>query len=301
MYKFLFLLAFLFLMSCSDRDNGKKENPDEPVLCNFDETAFDESVFDHKIDSVKEKIVAIGDIHGDMGALIEVLYKAEIIDENLHWHAGKTILVQAGDILDRGNDEVMILSWLEKLKEEAEHAGGKIFTLTGNHEVLNVQGNFSFVSEAGFSSFIEAGTPRELAFTPGGQCARYLSRNFVILDLAGNIFVHGGVFPENVTQGIPAINKNFSKWMRGIGIEPDDSEMDVLWSREYSLYLNCELLKETLDLLNAKRMIVGHTVQDEINSACDGTLFRIDTGMLNNFGGPRQALVIENDNVSFIK
>ena len=298
MLKYLLFSVLLILVSCSN--NGHETVPPVPV-CEFDEAKADYSVFDDKIDTAPQKIVAFGDIHGDMTAVIDVLYKSGMIDENLHWKAGETVLVQTGDFLDRGDDELEIIDYFEKLKGEAESNGGKFYTLNGNHEVMDVGGDFSFVSETGITSFTDAGLPRELAFTPGGQCARYLSRNFIILDIAGNIFVHGGVFPEDITEGIPDINKKFSNWMRGTGVHPDDIEMNVLWSREYSLYLDCDLLKQTLDLLGAKRMIVGHTIQDEINSSCDGLLLRIDTGMFSGFGGPRQALVIENDTVSFIK
>lgn len=298
MYRFLFFSVLLTFISCS---NDRHDSVPPVPVCEFDEANADYSVFDEKIDTAPEKIVAFGDIHGDMTAIIDVLYKSGIIDENLHWNAGETVLVQTGDFIDRGDDELEVLDYFEKLKGEAENRGGKFYTLNGNHEVMNVQGNYSYTSTAGFETFIEAGLPREFAFTPGGQCARYLSRNHIALNIAGNIFVHGGVFPEDITEGIPQINKKFSDWMRGIGTEPDDTETKIVWSRDYSLSLDCELLKQSLDLLGAKRMIVGHTIQEEVNSACEGLLFRIDTGMFSGFGGPRQAIVIENDVVSFIK
>lgn len=46
------------------------------------------------------------------------------------------ILCQVGDILDRGDDEVAINYWLERLEREAMRAGGALYILNGNHEVL---------------------------------------------------------------------------------------------------------------------------------------------------------------------
>ncbi len=49
----------------------------------------------------------------------------------------------------------------------------------------------------------------------------------------------------------------------------DDSP---IWSRHYSDEpgnSDCALLDEALDALGATRMVVGHTVQDAIVSACD--------------------------------
>jgi hypothetical protein len=49
-----------------------------------------------------EKIVAIGDIHGDLEALFSILLKSGIIDEHGRWIAVNTFLVQTGDIFDKG-------------------------------------------------------------------------------------------------------------------------------------------------------------------------------------------------------
>jgi hypothetical protein len=49
-----------------------------------------------------ERIVAIGDIHGDLEALFSILLKSGIIDEHGRWIAVNTFLVQTGDIFDKG-------------------------------------------------------------------------------------------------------------------------------------------------------------------------------------------------------
>jgi hypothetical protein len=48
-----------------------------------------------------------------------------------------------------------------------------------------------------------------------------------------------------------------------------------------------------MEKLGVKRMVVGHTVQDQgINAACDGTVWRIDVGLSKAYGGPIQVLEI---------
>ena len=60
--------------------------------------------------------------------------------------------------------------------------------------------------------------------------------------------------------------------------------------------VNCEQLADVLKKLGAKRMIVGHTVQDKgINSACDDTLWRIDVGLAKLYDGPIQVLELPRD------
>ena len=41
----------------------------------------------------------------------------------------------------------------------------------------------------------------------------------------------------------------------------------------------CADLKQALAALGARRLVVGHTVQPEINEACDGSVVRIDVGL----------------------
>ena len=58
-----------------------------------------------------ERIVAVGDIHGDYGNYIEVLRAAGLVDKKGKWSGGKTHLVQTGDIPDRGPDTGKEQGW----------------------------------------------------------------------------------------------------------------------------------------------------------------------------------------------
>jgi translation elongation factor P/translation initiation factor 5A len=87
-----------------------------------------------------EKIVAVGDIHGDYDAFKTILQGTGLIDKKLHWTGGKTHLVQIGDVLDRGEYAKEIFDLMMKLEKEAKEAGGKLHMLIGNHEELNITG-----------------------------------------------------------------------------------------------------------------------------------------------------------------
>ena len=84
------------------------------------------------------KIVAVGDLHGAYDGFLEILKRTNIVDERLRWIAGKTHLVQMGDVMDRGPDARRIFDLMMKLEKEAAKAGGKIHALIGNHEMMNV-------------------------------------------------------------------------------------------------------------------------------------------------------------------
>jgi hypothetical protein len=89
-----------------------------------------------------ERVVAVADLHGDYDRFVFILSHPEVglIDADLHWAAGKTHLVQLGDILDRGPDARRILDLLRSLETEAAAAGGKVHVLLGNHEEMNITG-----------------------------------------------------------------------------------------------------------------------------------------------------------------
>jgi len=123
----------------------------------------------------------------------------------------------------------------------------------------------------------------------------------VVLNISGNIFLHGGVLPEHVGMGFDIINDKFSNWLKGTEKKPSETLMETVLTRVYSENLDCKLLETTLNLLNAKRMIVGHTVQSKIKSECGDKLFLIDTGMSSYFDGPKQALVIESGKTYIIE
>ena len=71
-----------------------------------------------------EHIVAVGDIHGDYGQLVRVLRSAGIIDRQGNWIAGKTHLVQLGDVVDRGPDSRKAMDLLVRLENQARELGG---------------------------------------------------------------------------------------------------------------------------------------------------------------------------------
>ena len=89
-----------------------------------------------------ERIVAVGDLHGDYDNFATILRKPKVglVDENLHWTGGKTHLVQIGDIMDRGDRAREIFDLLMRLEKEAAAAGGMVHVLLGNHEETNITG-----------------------------------------------------------------------------------------------------------------------------------------------------------------
>jgi hypothetical protein len=107
-----------------------------------------------------QRIIAVGDIHGDYAQYIKVLSDAGLIDDRGRWIGDETHLVQTGDVPDRGADTRRILDHLEKLKKEARKKGGAVHTLIGNHEAMNVYGDLRYVTAGEFEAFQDRNSRR---------------------------------------------------------------------------------------------------------------------------------------------
>jgi hypothetical protein len=264
-------------------------------------------------------LVAIGDLHGDLDHARRVLRLAGAIDAKDAWIGGTLTVVQTGDEIDRGDDDRAILDLFERLKADAKKAGGEVIALSGNHELMNVALDFRYVTNGAWGTFpllgdasappkmasdiIRAG--RAAAFAPGGAYARLLSDRPFMVKVGDSVFVHGGILPKHVRYGLGKMHEEVVSWTLNGGKEPASvmAEDGPVWTRLYSSGDGgCSTLTEALGLLGAKRMVVGHTVQEQgINSACDGKVWRIDVGLSSYYKGPIQALRIEGDKVAPLK
>ncbi|KAI4383893.1 hypothetical protein MLD38_009683 [Melastoma candidum] len=106
------------------------------------------------------RIVAIGDLHGDLDQARRALQLAGVLSsDGLHsWTGNHTVVVQLGDILDRGENEIAILSLLRSLHEQAKPQGGAVFQINGNHESMNVEGDYRYADAGAFdecASFLD--------------------------------------------------------------------------------------------------------------------------------------------------
>ena len=268
-----------------------------------------------------DRIVAIGDVHGDLEATRRALRLAGAIDEVDRWVGGDLVVVQTGDQLDRGDDEREILELLDRLEKEARSSGGALLTLNGNHELMNVAQDFRYVTDGGWEDFAEFATAssedgvadadgssgRAAAFGPGGHYARLLAQRDVVVVVGDNVFCHGGIRAEHLNYGLDRLNRETRAWLAGEGPEPEwfRAKDNPVWTRRYSDEPTadaCTELGEVLERLGASRMIVGHTVQSEgITAHCDERVWCIDVGMAAAYGGEPQVLEIVGDVVRILE
>jgi len=139
-----------------------------------------------------QRIVAVGDIHGDYDNFVKILKGTGVVDSELRWSAGPSHFVQNGDVLDRGPRARDILDLLRRLEAEAAAAGGMVHTLLGNHEEMNITGIAfdypNYITIEQFVSFL----PDEYRADKEREFLEELKRDASatpadrVLDLAGN-------------------------------------------------------------------------------------------------------------------
>ena len=105
--------------------------------------------------AASSRVVAVGDVHGDLDALVAILQKAGIIDDQRRWSGGTDTLVQTGDILDRGAQDRQVMDLLMELEKQAIKGGGRLIALLGNHEMRNIMGDLRYVAPQVYSSFVD--------------------------------------------------------------------------------------------------------------------------------------------------
>ena len=188
---------------------------------------------------------------------------------NLHHY--NTVVVQVGDILDRGDNELAIMRKIRSLTKQAREAGGDFITLNGNHEIMNVLGDFRYATRGSYKEMaahvekrdaklvaegkLPLGTldkenmpanvdpkmyagvlARKELFKPGGEVAMQMANNPTVLQVDDIVFAHAGIDQTHVEYGLERINNEVSAWMAGYRKDPPKHVMEekgVVWTRDY--------------------------------------------------------------------
>ena len=86
---------------------------------------------------------AVGDIHGDLRKAISSLEAARVLQEvagQVRWAGGDTVVVQLGDVLDRGDSEIGTICWHLRPQLLRQHCYGiALLCCAMQHDVDTLQ------------------------------------------------------------------------------------------------------------------------------------------------------------------
>ena len=99
------------------------------------------------------RVVAVGDVHGDADGFVRILRRAGLIDNQDRWIGERATLVQTGDVMDSGANVRDVMDLLMALEEQAQGVGGRVVSLLGNHEVMNLLGELRDVNPQVYEAF----------------------------------------------------------------------------------------------------------------------------------------------------
>jgi len=103
--------------------------------------------------SAQLRVVAVGDSHGAYPEFVTILQQVGLIDGNRQWIGGSSVLVQTGDVIDRGKQSRECLDLLMDLEGQAPKQNGRVIPLLGNHEVMNIMGDLRYVVGEDYRAF----------------------------------------------------------------------------------------------------------------------------------------------------
>ena len=263
-----------------------------------------------RYDGVK-RVVAISDVHGQYPLMRELMLRSGVIDKANNWALGRGHFVVNGDIFDRGDDVLEILWLLFDLEQQARAQGGRIHFLLGNHEQMVLQGDLRYLNRKYYYTAGVLRTRYHELFAQGSILGDWIAQHQVVISINDHLFVHAGISPEVAALGLSLdeLNSIFREQMvRQLHAEAGTDSVQTLlsgftsplWYRGYfgEEALSKSEFKRLLKSLGQKKMIVGHTSQEEILALYDGRLIVIDCNI--KLGQEGQVLVMERDRLYII-
>ncbi|RUT73354.1 metallophosphoesterase [Ancylomarina longa] len=263
---------------------------------------------DRNIYPPADKIIVLGDIHGEFTSLLSILKNNHVINNQNKWIFGKGHVVFTGDIFDRGNQVPECLWLIYRLEIEARKQGGAVHFLFGNHEMMALLFDDRYVQ----NKYLHAA--RFLHYRYGhffdkhSVLGLWLRSNNTMLRIGDQLFVHGGISPKFLEKkmSISTINEQMRYHLNNYTALKDTSLVDLFLSSESPLWYRGYLSRtpnydrislqdviKTLDFYKAIVIIFGHTPVTRVYPFYSFKLIAMDVPI----GDPQfitQGLLIEN-------
>jgi len=258
------------------------------------------------------RLIAVGDIHGELEGFQLVLRLENLIDDKNQW-CGKDgdALIQIGDMIDRGPHSRESVKFIRDLQKQAEKSEGRVIRLFGNHELMALQGYFSYC---------DFETPEELAEEIREEILQGKIQTAFAYEK--RLYVHAGIRLRLLERIKNELNLGQTPWDETYeliteylnrtaheGISKKDYSHPIFWvdaSRGGRDEVGGVFWAHYPDLacegVNPLRQVVGHTppdkkTRDSVRWTRDGKNINIDVGFYSGYGGNRGWLAVNEKGV----
>ncbi|MAT10108.1 MAG: hypothetical protein CMM02_03780 [Rhodopirellula sp.] len=264
-----------------------------------------------------DKIIVIGDIHGDLKRLKHILVNDNIINKDLEWIANNVIIIQVGDQIDSLNrndnieeweilKDIEVLNFTNLLSKLALENNSLFISLNGNHELMNILGNFSYVSK---NSLYEN---RLNNFKFKGIYNDIIGNRPIVIKVNDLIFCHAGVkklhldILDKYNKDIFYLNTIWKKFVLLNKVDINDKEIfdkiilndeGILWTRNED---SPDDINYVLNKLNSTFIFIGHNTVPNI--FLNNNIWYVDNSISRSYGKNNYEYIrIQNKNITIVK
>jgi len=250
------------------------------------------------------KMLVISDIEANFRAFRALLQASGVIDKEFNWIFGKGEVVFTGDFFDRGSQQNEVLWLMYALEEKAKEQKGYVHFVLGNHEIMNLSGDFRYVHPRYMEHAKMMNEPYIALYGEHTELGRWLRSKNITQKIGDFLFIHGGISsPVNEMGMQPTdINNQARPYYADTNYIYPDIKIDILysdlgpfWYRGYYSKkdpASNRQIDSTLDLFNVKYIATGHTIiSDSISVLYKGKVFNTD---VHHASGHSEAMLVED-------
>jgi hypothetical protein len=246
------------------------------------------------------KMFVVADIEGNFYNFCTLLIKGGVMNNALKWTFGDGHLVVLGDCFDRGEQVIECLWLIYSLEEKAKKNGGYVHFILGNHEIMNLNGDWRYVHPKYAAS---SKVPYTALYYGNNELWRWLCTKNIIEKLGNVLFVHAGIANEllQLNLSVAELNNIARPYYTRANESVSDPAVHAIFNPDFSpfwyrgYYLQNateELIDATLKHFEVESIVTGHTIVEKISTFFNGKVINADT---DHASGNSEALFIKND------
>lgn len=290
-------------------DSTKGSVKGRVITCNVNDSVYfstiikDTLINENCIFEMPEKLIAVSDIEGNFAAFRDFLVNNGVINDKNQWIFGSGHLVLNGDFFDRGLNVTECLWFIYHLEQEAVKNGGYVHFILGNHEIMNMNDDIRYVRNKYTETSKFLNEDYKSLYKPNTELGRWLETKNIVEKIGPYLFLHGGISEEinMLNPSLEDMNTKSRKYYYSskAARESGDTLVSTIFRSKYSPFwyrgyvqetIKEDSLNITLKIFDVEKIVVGHTIVDDVRYFYQGKVIAIDT---DHAGGDTEGILLE--------